>query len=81
MDSLSTRSFSWYGPTGVAEMSDLQLTSYPDKLLLESAQTGDTVIFEREHQEIDSEGDLLFTRYVSTRPVQGRQPCLVIWND
>ena len=80
MNSLSTRSFSWDGPTGVAEMSDLQLDGYPEQLLVESAQTGSCVVFRLDHQETN-EGDLLFTRYVSTRPFNGVHACLIIFND
>lgn len=80
MISLSTRAFSWNGVVGAAEASDLQMNSYPDQLLLESASSGSAVVFRREHQEVN-EGDLLFTRYVSTRPVNGSQLCLIVFND
>lgn len=80
MTTLTTRQLAWTGPTGVAEASDLGWGTYPRNVLLQYSDAG-AVVCRLEHQEVDIEGDLLFTRYVGTRAVRGAVPVLVVFND
>lgn len=76
----SSSEFTWNGPTGSAEASDLGLRpgDNPPHIEVVSEKSGDQVLFWFWNQTTRG-GDLLFTTYLATRA--GKHIAVRVYND